>query len=66
MECHLKCFGALSPRDRSLLIRYTDATAAEREALAGELSTSMGALRVRIHDLRQRLHRCVDGCLAGK
>ncbi|MBZ5556045.1 MAG: sigma-70 family RNA polymerase sigma factor [Acidobacteriia bacterium] len=56
-----RCLDALSPDDRSLVLRYYgDGKAADvRRALAAELGISQTALRIRAHRLRDRLERKV-------
>ncbi len=66
LECHQRCLLTLHEHERRLLIQYTLATSEERGTLATRLGISLNALRVRINALRQRLRRCVEGCLAGE
>ncbi|NKB87777.1 MAG: hypothetical protein GKS06_06110 [Acidobacteria bacterium] len=53
----------LDPDDRELVLRYHAPgrdRIARRRAIADELSTTTGALRVRVHRIRQRLERMLE------
>src|SRR5262245_61944953 len=64
-QCLDQCLAALSPHDRTLLVRYYGAGRAAhvRKQLADELGMSLTALRVRTHRLRAPVERCVRSCL---
>jgi DNA-directed RNA polymerase specialized sigma24 family protein len=68
LRCLDGCLGALDPHARETLLRYHPAGAASarerRRLLADELGVPMNALRIRVHRLRARLARCIEGCVA--
>jgi DNA-directed RNA polymerase specialized sigma24 family protein len=65
LACLDRCLDGLDSDQRRLVLRYYDGgrKADARQALARELGISLTALRIRTHRLRQRLERCVSGCL---
>lgn len=64
--CLDRCLGGLGPETRGLLLDYYgDDRIRGRHALAARLGVSTGALRVRVHRLREDLERCLTRCRAG-
>jgi len=68
LVCLDGCLAALDAPARDLLLRYhPDGGGSPREGrqrLADELGVPMNALRIRVHRIRTRLARCIEGCLA--
>jgi DNA-directed RNA polymerase specialized sigma24 family protein len=67
-RCLERCLAKLPASERDLISRYflgrgVDQTKA-RKQLMTELDVSAGALRVRLHSIRNRLRRCVSACMA--
>jgi len=63
--CLDRCLGNLTPETRGLLLDYYgDDRIRGRHALANRLGVSAGALRVRVHRLREDLERCLTRCRA--
>jgi len=64
--CLDKCLPQLAEQDRKLVLRYYGEGKKNdvRRQLAAELGISSTALRIRTCRLRERLERCVKGCLA--
>lgn len=54
-----RCLERLTTNERDLILQYTDGSPADRRALAASLGTSIGALRVKAHGIRQQLHACL-------
>jgi DNA-directed RNA polymerase specialized sigma24 family protein len=63
--CLDRCLSMLTAAERSLVLRYYSdgKTDDVRRRLAAELGISSTALRIRTHRLRERLERCMKGCL---
>ena len=62
--CREICLRRLSDEDRTLIVRYHRAKRGEERArLAAEYKTSLNALTVRAHRIRESLHQCLKGCL---
>jgi len=63
LDCLESSLAALDPFDRHLVLRYYDEgkPAEVRRRLAEELGLTIPALRIRVHRLRMRLERCVQG-----
>ena len=65
--CLEKCMAELDPQSRELILQYylqagrlkIDA----RARLAEQLNIEPNALRVRVHRIRERLHKCIEECL---
>jgi DNA-directed RNA polymerase specialized sigma24 family protein len=62
-RCLEQCLGELPAESRALVERYHGG-AADRDALAREADIAPGALRTRMHRLRNALADCLAGCLA--
>lgn len=62
-ECREHCYDRLPEDDRDLITRYSQASAHDRERMAAESNTTLGALRVRVRRIRQRLERCHEDCV---
>jgi RNA polymerase sigma factor (sigma-70 family) len=65
--CLDKCLGDLDEAERALALRYYEmqgmAKVDFRKELAEEQGIGVNALRVRVHRIRARLHRCISACL---
>ncbi len=65
--CLDKCLGDLNGAERALILRYHEmqgmAKVDFRKELAEEQGIGVNALRVRVHRIRARLHRCISACL---
>jgi RNA polymerase sigma factor (sigma-70 family) len=65
--CLDKCLGELDENERALTLRYYEmqgmAKVDFRKELAEEQGVGVNALRVRVHRIRARLHRCISSCL---
>ncbi|MGH9458822.1 MAG: hypothetical protein ACRD2J_14410 [Thermoanaerobaculia bacterium] len=67
MRCFDGCLESFAPDDRTQLLRYYDHGGGKidaRRRLGAELRLSPGALRIRMHRLRERLGACVTACLS--
>lgn len=62
-RCLEHCLGSLPAESRELVERYHGG-AEDRQALAREADIAPGALRTRMHRLRNALADCLAGCLA--
>jgi DNA-directed RNA polymerase specialized sigma24 family protein len=66
-DCLERCLREFADAERSLLLRYYEglrsAKIANRRNLAAALGVSETALRSRVQRLRDRLERCLVGCL---
>ena len=65
-ECLARCLEKLPADARQILLRYHQAghgKIADRQQLARELGIPINALRIRVHRLRNELHRCILRCL---
>ena len=62
-ECRQSCYHRLAEDDRDLITRYSQASAHDRERMATELNLAIGALRVRVLRVRQRLEQCREDCI---
>lgn len=67
LDCLDECLDALAAPDRDLIVSYYSGSRAEkierRRSLARSLSVTLTTLRVRAHRVRERLERCLHGCL---
>jgi DNA-directed RNA polymerase specialized sigma24 family protein len=68
LGCLDGCLAVLDAHAREMLLRYHPAEGgsarARRQLLAEELGVPLNALRIRVHRVRARLARCIEGCLA--
>jgi len=67
LRCLDTCLKGLGARDRSLFLTYHGFGAKpsrQREALAAREAMTIGALRVRMNRLREKLERCASRCLS--
>jgi DNA-directed RNA polymerase specialized sigma24 family protein len=65
-QCFLLCLQCLGTKDRDLFLKYHSAgeqAATERQHLADDFGLTIAALRVRINRMRERIERCVAGCM---
>ena len=69
-ECLQSCLQKLSAENRKLILSYyakeKQAKIDHRNELAQRLGTSLGALRVRVHRIRDTLEECIERCLEDK
>ena len=67
LACLDGCLAALDAPSRHLLRRYHPEGGGpvheQRQLLADELGVPVNALRIRVHRVRARLARCIQGCL---
>jgi RNA polymerase sigma factor (sigma-70 family) len=67
LRCLEKCLEELPPETRKLVVSYYEGTESakikNRQRLAGELEVSINSLRIRVHRIRERLEKCVSGCM---
>ena len=67
-ECLHRCLGEIAPEGRDLILEYYSAEGRRRidvrKKMAWALGVSESALRCRAQRLRDRLERCITGCLA--
>jgi|SRR5215471_6941234 len=66
-RCLRLCLRRLSPRDHEVFLKYHNVKGehtAYRQQLAADLGTTIGALRVRINRLREKLEGCAQECMA--
>jgi DNA-directed RNA polymerase specialized sigma24 family protein len=65
--CLQHCLGKLSPETQNLILRYYEGEKwkmiENRKALANELGLSANALRIRSHQIRTTLEKCMRECL---
>jgi DNA-directed RNA polymerase specialized sigma24 family protein len=68
-KCLHRCLGEIEPEGRDLILEYYSAEGRRRIEVRKELARALGvsesALRNRAQRLRDRLERCITGCLAG-
>ena len=68
-ECLRFCLQRQEPIDREMIVRYYVGQKREkilnRQEMARKLGIPPGALRVRMHRIRQSLERCMEQCLNG-
>ncbi len=67
-DCLERCLNRLTPENRELVLEYYkgDKTAKikHRKEMAERLDINPNALRIRMHRLRDGLHKCLTECLA--
>ncbi|HWP42680.1 MAG TPA: sigma factor-like helix-turn-helix DNA-binding protein, partial [Blastocatellia bacterium] len=67
LRCLEECMQKLPPETRRLIISYYEgeegAKIENRRRLAEQMDLSVNSLRIRLHRLRERLERCVSGCM---
>lgn len=66
-QCLRRCLHRFSQEDRELFLKYHDVQGEHteyRQRLAADWGLSIGALRVRINRLRERLEKCLLECMA--
>ncbi len=67
-EAFERCFNNLPPEDRNLLMTYygvpEESRLVARKVVAEQLNVRWGALRVRIHRIKDKLAKCVKSELA--
>lgn len=65
--CLEQCMAKLSPDLRDLILQYYESEGStkiqSRKAMAQELGISVNALRIRSHQIRAELERCITKCL---
>lgn len=68
LDCLDQCLSGIDVRDRELILAYyqgeTSVKIANRKRLAARLGIALTALRIRALRIRERLERCVEGCLS--
>jgi RNA polymerase sigma factor (sigma-70 family) len=66
-KCLEKCLEELRPESRKLIISYYEgeesAKIKNRSLLAEQMGVSLNSLRIRLHRIRQKLEKCVSGCM---
>ena len=66
-KCFHDCLRAIPEPNRDLVLQYYRdrgrAKIDRRSALARQLGIPLNALRIRIHRLKNRLHRCIEDCM---
>lgn len=69
-KCLRRCLAGLPPESRQLLVEYYTGEQRERidnrKRLAQRLGVGLGALRIRVLRLRERLEECLIACLDGR
>jgi DNA-directed RNA polymerase specialized sigma24 family protein len=69
-ECFERCLNELPLESRQLILQYYSNERREkidgRQALAQQMSIPLNALRSRAQRIRNRLERCIEGCLGKK
>jgi DNA-directed RNA polymerase specialized sigma24 family protein len=69
-ECLDKCLDRMNPKSRDLVLDYyrleKQSKIDFRKLLAEELGISVNALRIRLHNLRAGLEKCIEQCLGLK
>lgn len=68
-RCLRTCLHRFSDHDRELFLKYHNVQGDHTEyrlRLAQELGVTIGALRVRINRLREKLETCLHNCITGK
>jgi DNA-directed RNA polymerase specialized sigma24 family protein len=67
MPCFRECLDALPEAESRLLIDYYNQTDVpkikQRRELAAKMGETANALRIRAHRIRQKLDKCIEGCL---
>ena len=67
VPCFRECLDALPDAENSLLIDYYNQTDVpkikQRKELAAKMGETANALRIRAHRIRQKLDKCIRGCL---
>ena len=67
-RCFDQCLGGIDPAERQHLLRYYEGDKSvkieNRRQLTEDLGVAAGTLRIRMHRIRQRLEKCIRGCLA--
>jgi len=70
LACLRDCLGSLRPEDRSLALDYYSAQEEKqkvhRKKMASAAGITMVTLRVRANRLREKLEKCVGGCLESR
>lgn len=66
-ECLRDCIKQLAPPEREMILQYYSGEGKDRIKLRKEISERLGItlanLRLRTQRIRERLKRCVDGCM---
>jgi RNA polymerase sigma factor (sigma-70 family) len=66
-QCLEKCLERLPPETRKLIVSYYEgeegAKIENRRRLAEQMGVSVNTLRIRLHRLREKLEKCVSGCM---
>lgn len=69
-ECLRLCMGRLSPEEREMILQYYSGEGQIRIRLRKELAERLGvtlaSLRLRAQRIRDRLKRCIGGCMKGE
>jgi RNA polymerase sigma factor (sigma-70 family) len=67
LGCLEECLGELPAETRRLVVAYYEGEEGvkirNRRELAEELGVSVNSLRIRMHRIREKLERCVAGCV---
>lgn len=61
--CLEKCLGLIPVEDRDLILKYVGGDKHRRQELARELGITANALRIRVHQIKKIIRRCVGACL---
>lgn len=68
LTCFNQCLRKLPEADSALLVEYCScehgSRSAARQMIADRLQIPIGALRIRVHRIKERFGKCFDGCLA--
>lgn len=66
-ECLEKCLESLPAESRKLVISYYEGEEREkiknRNLMAEQMGVSLNSLRIRLHRIREKLEKCVSGCI---
>ena len=67
-QCFEKCVKHLPPETRSLVVSYYEGEEGvkikNRQRLAREMGVTVNSLRIRLHRIREKLEKCVSGCIS--
>jgi len=69
-ECLDACLDGMDPKSRDLVLDYyrldKQSKIDLRKSLAQDLGISVNALRIRLHNIRANLEKCIEQCLGLK
>ena len=69
-DCLEQCLDHLSDEDRFLVLDFykedKQAKIDHRKELAGKMGIGTNALRIRVHRIRVKLHKCIEDCLKSR